>query len=387
MNGISQYKDAVEAIKTAILQSQYEALKSVNRIQLALYFGVGKYLSVKTRKGAWGTGALKTISSQLQRELPGLRGFSATSLKKMRLFYENWNMLDATSSVTTDEIEIAKSSVTTDDLPHDVSNEITARSNEWTFSDIQDFPVEDFFNVPFTHHVEIYSKGQGINQRYYYIHHCAVEHLSVEALVKIIKEDAYQHQSEMPNNFDRTIKASNLARKAVMMFKDNYTLDFINVEQIGERDKIDVDERVIEKEIIKRVKDFIMTFGTDFSFIGNQYHLEVYAEDFFPDLLFFNRALNSMVVVELKDGAFKPSYLGQLMTYIRILDDKVKKPHENPTIGIVLCKNANKDFVEYIIQDYNKPMGVATYKTVDDMPEPLRKALPDTEELKKLLEE
>lgn len=387
MNEISQYRDAVEAIKTAILQSQYEALKSVNRIQLALYFGVGKYLSVKTRKGAWGTGALKTISSQLQRELPGLRGFSATSLKKMRLFYENWNMLDATSSVTTDEFEIAKSSVVTDDVLNDVSNEIIAKSKEWTFSDIQDFPVEDFFNVPFTHHVEIYSKVQDIDQRYYYIHHCAVEHLSVEALVKIIKEDAYQYQSEMPNNFSRTIKASDLARKAVMMFKDNYTLDFINVEQIGERDKIDVDERVIEKEIIKRVKDFIMTFGTDFSFIGNQYHLEVYAEDFFPDLLFFNRALNSMVVVELKNGAFKSSYLGQLMTYIRILDDKVKKAHENPTIGIVLCKNANKDFVEYIIQDYNKPMGVATYKTVDDMPEPLRKALPDTEELKKLLEE
>lgn len=387
MNEISQYRDAVEAIKTAILQSQYEALKSVNRIQLALYFGVGKYLSVKTRKGAWGTGALKTISSQLQRELPGLRGFSATSLKKMRLFYENWNMLDATSSVTTDEFEIAKSSVVTDDVLNDVSNEIIAKSKEWTFSDIQDFPVEDFFNVPFTHHVEIYSKVQDIDQRYYYIHHCAVEHLSVEALVKIIKEDAYQYQSEMPNNFSRTIKASDLARKAVMMFKDNYTLDFINVEQIGERDKIDVDERVIEKEIIKKVKDFIMTFGTDFSFIGNQYHLEVYAEDFFPDLLFFNRALNSMVVVELKNGAFKSSYLGQLMTYIRILDDKVKKAHENPTIGIVLCKNANKDFVEYIIQDYNKPMGVATYKTVDDMPEPLRKALPDTEELKKLLEE
>ena len=387
MNGISQYKDAVEAIKTAILQSQYEALKSVNRIQLALYFGVGKYLSIKTRKGTWGTSALKTISSQLQRELPGLRGFSATSLKKMRLFYENWNMLDATSSVTTDEIEIHKSSVTTDDLPNNAFNEIAANSNVWTFSDIQDFPVEDFFNVPFTHHVEIYSKVQDINQRYYYIHRCAVEHLSVETLVKFIKENAYQHQSEMPNNFGRTIKASDLARKAVMMFKDNYTLDFINVEQIGERDKIDVDERVIEKEIIKRVKDFIMTFGTDFSFIGNQYHLEVYAEDFFPDLLFFNRALNSMVVVELKDGAFKPSYLGQLMTYIRILDDKVKKPHENPTIGIVLCKNANKDFVEYIIQDYNKPMGVATYKTVDDMPEPLRKALPDTEELKKLLGE
>lgn len=128
-----------------------------------------------------------------------------------------------------------------------------------------------------------------------------------------------------------------------------------------------------------------MTFGQDFAFIGNQYHLEVYSEEFFPDLLFFNRELNAMVCVELKTGKFKPSYLGQLAAYLRILDDKVKKAHENPSIGIVLCKEANKQFVEYIVQDYDKPMGVATYTTANDMPESLRRALPDEEQLRKLL--
>ena len=128
-----------------------------------------------------------------------------------------------------------------------------------------------------------------------------------------------------------------------------------------------------------------MTFGNDFAFIGNQYHLEVYGVEHFPDLLFFNRELNAMVCVELKTGTFKSGYLGQLMTYLRILDDHVRKAHENPTIGIVLCKEANREYVEYVIQDYNKPMGVATYTTSSDMPENLRKVLPAIEDLKKLL--
>jgi hypothetical protein len=156
----------------------------------------------------------------------------------------------------------------------------------------------------------------------------------------------------MPNNFDLTIPNAATMRKAVMMFKDSYFLDFINTEQIGERDAADVDERVVEH---------------------------------FPDLLFFNRELNAMVVIELKAGDFKTSYLGQLMGYLTILDDKMRKPHENPSIGIILCKSANREYVEFMIRDYTKPMGVATYKTMADMPEHIRKALPDVEELKKLL--
>lgn len=380
---------AVAEIKDAILQGQYEACKGVNRIQLAVYFGIGKYISQHTRKGVWGTGALETISEQLRRELPGLRGYSATSLKKMRLFYENWIMLDANSSVATDEL---KSIITIADTasgnPSVITDDLGAIDIYHTLMVpvTRDFPVEDFFKVPFTHHVEIY-KNRDLSARYYYIHRTAEEHLSVDDLKKLIKNDAYGHREQMPSNFTKTISNAAMMRKAVMMFKDSYMLDYINVEEIGVRDSIDVDERVVEKEIVNKVKNFIMTIGRDFTFMGNQQLLEVYGIEQFPDLLFFNRELNAMVVIELKTGEFKTSYLGQLMGYLTILDEKIRKPHENPSIGIVLCKSANREYVEFMIRDYSKPMGVATYKTADDMPEKIRKALPDIDALKKLMSE
>ena len=395
MKELTTYGEAVQAIKTAILEGQHEAAKGVNRIQLAVYFGVGRYLSKNTRKRTWGQGALEAISEQLRREMPGLRGFSAINMKLMRLFYEEWQMLDAKPDKEIDDLKSVNSLVATNEFTEINSHGQIIKSQDTdseidvfhaiNVSDLKDFPVEDFFNVPFTHHSRIIGMAKTLEERYYYIHRCAEEHLSVEALKRLIKEDAFHHQHLMPNNFARTLSNAEMARKAVMMFKDEYLLNFINVEEIGERDSEDVDERVVEQQIVKNVKDFIMTFGHDFAFMGNQYHLEAYAEEFFPDLLFFNRELNAMVVVELKTGKFKPSYLGQLTTYLRILDDKVRKPHENPTIGIVLCKSANREFVEYVIQDYDKPMGVATYTTSEEMPERLRKALPDIEDLRRLL--
>lgn len=371
---------------------KYEALKDENRIQLAVYFGIGKYVSRNSRKGTWGTGALEAISERLRKILPGLRGFSAESLKKMRQFYENWTMLDCTpvaqnvnennSVITITELEDESKSVIaiTDsneseiDIYHGMSIPNTA-----------DFPASEFLAVPFTHHSRILAKVKTLAERYYYIRRCAHEHLSVDVVIKLMNEDVFHTQQTVPNNFSKTNMSAKEARKAVMMFKDEYALDFINVEEIGERDSEDIDERVVEQQIVQNIKRFIMTFGSDFAFIGNQYHLEVYGVEHFPDLLFFNRELNAMVCVELKIGNFKSSYLGQLMAYLRILDDHVKKPHENPSIGIVLCKSANREYVEYIIQDYDKPMGVATYTTSVDMPEELRKALPDMDELKKLL--
>ena len=390
-NVIVLYRPAAEIIKTAILQGQYEAAKGVNRIQLAVYFGIGKFVSQNTRKGVWGSGALESISQILRKELPGLKGYSATQLREMRLFYEAWQILDPNSSVMTDESSNqehtqsipANSSVMTDEL-QDTGNQIDIY-HAIQIPNLADFPVEDFFKVPFTHHTLIRAIKSSLEARYYYIHRTAEEHLTTRTLEKLIKDDAYVNQDKIPSNFSLTIPKAELARKAVMMFKDSYLLDFINVEQIGEREAIDVDERVVEQQIVQNVKQFIMTFGRDFTFVGNQYHLEVYGVEHFPDLLFFNRELNALVVVELKTGEFKTSYLGQLMGYLSILDAKVKKPHENPAIGIVLCKEANREFVEFVIRDYNKPMGVATYKTTTDMPEELRKTLPDIEELKKLL--
>jgi hypothetical protein len=371
MNSLVSYDNAVKTIKTAILQGQYEAAKDVNRVQLVLYFAIGKYLSQHTRNRSWGEGALAAISEQLRKELPGLRGFSETQMKDMRRFYEAWEILDINSTVATVEL------LTTD-------NEIDI-FHTMQVSNVAEFPVEDFFKVPFTHHSIIISGTKDVQERYYYIHRIAEEHLGIRKLRQLIKEDAYKSQGYMPSNFARTINDPIEARRAVEMFKDEYLLDFINVEEIGQRESIDVDERVVEQKIVQNIKNFIMTFGRDFAFIGNQYHLEIYGVEQFPDLLFFNRELNAMVVVELKLVEFKTSYLGQLFGYLQILDDHVRKPHENPSIGIVLCQTANHSYAQYAVRDYTKPMGVATYKTLDDMPEKLRKALPDVNKMIEIL--
>ena len=363
------YNIAVQTIKDAILRSQYQAAKLINREMLSLYYGIGRYISANSREGFWGTGAIRTISEKLRKELPGLKGFSQTNLKYMRIFYEEWSPII--------ESKYSKSSATADEI--DTDSLLPVKSSA-TVDDI-----ERFLNLSFSHHIIILAEEKNIEKRWKYISLAIDNRWDKRFLKAQIKDNAADKYGAISSNFGVTIKDSRDAIKALNMFKDEHLLDFINTEEIGIRDLTDIDERVVEKEIIHNIKKFIMTFGRDFAFVGNQYHLEAFSEDFFPDLLFFNRELNCLVVVELKTGDFKPGYLAQLMTYLRILDDKVRKPHENPSIGIVLCKNANKDFVEYVIQDYAKPMGVATYRISEDMPEKLREALPDVEELKKLL--
>ena len=368
----TKYNEAVQLIKSAILQNQLEAAKAVNQQMLALYSGVGKYVSDNTRHGVWGTGAIEMISDQLRRELPGLRGFGVSNIKNMRQFYEAWS-------------SCINRQPTADDL-QPVDNESILPSNALLHVNRQpmagDLDWHDFFSISFTHHCEILSKTKTLAERAYYIHQAATLHWDKYTLRDNLKADLYHHQSQMPNNFAKTMPSTVHAIKAIAMFKDEYLLDFINVEEIGERDPQDIDERVVENSIIAHVKNFILTFGKDFTFMGNQVHLDKFGHDHYVDLLFFNRELQSLVVFELKKGAFKPAYLGQLAAYIRMLNDDERKSHENPTIGIVLCRDADKTYVEYLLQDYNQPMGVATYQV---MPEQLRKVLPPEEEIKKLL--
>ena len=370
----AELTNAIQAIKGAILQSQQHALAAINQEQLALYYGIGRFVSMNTRNKNWGKGFIEAVSEQLRKELPGLRGFSAASLRKMRTFYEEWQMLSDDSFVETNKlVDIESNSfVGTNELPT-VQFKIDAN-----------FPITAFMNIGFTHHYAIISKVKDVEQRKFYIQFAADTKAKVEDLEQTINDDLYSHQGELPNNFKKTIPDQLQAYRAITMFKDEYLLDFINTEELFIRDK-DRDERVIEQRIVQNVKEFIMTFGKDFTFVGNQYHLEKFGVEEFPDLLFFNRELAALVCVELKDGPFRTSYLGQLAGYLRILDDEVRKPNENPSIGIILCKSANKKFVEYVIQDYDKPMGVATYKTTADMDERLKRLLPPVEELEKLL--
>ena len=371
---VSNYTNAVCTIKQAVLQSQYRAAKLVTGEQLSLYFGIGGYVSANSREGTWGTGAIDRISEQLRRELPGLRGFSASSIKDMRAFYEYWCQYINRQPLAVD-LQITENNTVIDIDSFALQN--------WSPLAVE-INREEFLSVSFSHHIEILHKTKDIQEVLFYIHQTVIHKWDKYDLRDRLKSGLYKLQQSATNNFIQTMPVVN-ARKAIGMFKDEYLLDFINVEEMEVDKPADVDERVVEQAIVRNVKQFIMTFGRDFAYIGNQYHLEIFTNEMFPDLLFFNRELNCMVCVELKTGAFKPGYIGQLHTYMRVLDDKVKKPHENPTIGILLCKSADKAFVEYVISDYNSPMGVATYKTTADMDERMRKSLPDMEEMRKLL--
>lgn len=371
---IQQYKQAVSVIKEAILHSQYRAAKLVTGEELSLNFGIGAYVSHRSRQEKWGTSIIESISEQLRRELPGLRGFSARSIRNMRTFYEYWKQyLIWQPSAAKLQLSINQGNIDINCFSLQKWSPVAAEINR-----------KEFLGISFSHHLEILQKTKDIQEVLFYIHQTVLHKWDKYDLRNRLKEGLYQKQGVAANNFLQTMSVND-ARKAVGMFKDEYLLDYINIEEIEVDKPEDIDERVIEKAIVRNIKKFIMTFGRDFAYIGNQYHLEIFGEELFPDLLFLNRELNCMVVVELKKGAFKPAYIGQLQTYMKVLDDKVRKPHENPTIGILLCKSANKAFVEYVIRDYNHPMGVATYKTAEDMSDELRKALPDMDEMRKLL--
>ena len=374
------YIEAVKAIKQAILQSRYKAALLANSEMLSLYFGVGKYVSQNSRNDFWGTSAIETISNQLQSELPGLRGFSATSIKRMRSFYEEWVAVLNRPLPMDDlqESEKLNRPLATDDLQISINELLTFRP--LSMGESKDDFISDFLKVGFTNHSEILSKTKTLEERIFYIRHCANEFWSVETLKYHLRSHYFEKQGSLPNNFKTTIQPQELRANALMAFKDEYLLDYINIE-----DPDVTDERVIENEIVRNIKKFIMTLGSDFCFIGNQYRLVVEDDEYFIDLLFFNRQLQCLVAIELKRGKFKAEYLGQLNLYLSLLDEYVRRPYENKSIGILLCTEQKKKTVEFALRDFNKPMGVATYKTAEELPEEYRQVFKNLEEIKKLL--
>ena len=382
---IRKYQSAVDIIKTAILQSQARAAKAVNQEQLALYYGIGRYVSANSRKKNWGTGAIETISEQLRKELPGLRGFSARNIKNMRTFFEEWHMIEQyNSAVTTAEITKINTSDNSAVVTADFKDDAEIRQLQ--LANLPNFPLREFLSISFTHHIAILTNAKTYEERVFYMKYADGFKPTVEDLEKVIKQDLYHHQDKMPNNFLTTIPDYKKAYRAIRMFKDEYLLDFINVEELGMHDE-DINESVIESNIVHNVKNFIMTFGRGFSFCGCQVHFDKFGHDHWIDLLFFNRDLNRTVVFELKNGKFKVGYLAQLSAYLRILNDDDRRDHEEAPIGIILCKEADKDYAGYIMQDFRQPMGVATYKTADEMDPELLKALPPKEELQRVFVE
>lgn len=213
-----KYLQAVELIKKAILQSQYNAIRLANQEQLKLYFGIGRYISENSRNVFWGTGAVEIISAQLKNDLPGLMGFGVTSLKNMRKFYEAWGELESKSASALADLQIAE------------KESVGIRQVELPNS--EGFPLGEFLSVPFTQHIRIIEGAKEREERLFYIRLTAMSHLSEKAVIKSIKEDDYHHSGSLPNNFLTTIPDAKSARRALRAFKDEYLLDFINTEEL-----------------------------------------------------------------------------------------------------------------------------------------------------------
>lgn len=336
------YKEFVQDLKRSIIRSKYLAARLANQEQLKLYFQLGQMLSEKITAENWGANVIEQIAADLQQQLPGIKGFSHRNLKKMRQFFDTYGVLVNSPSVTG---------------PLQVS----------------------FYSISFTHHILILEKCKKENERYFYIAQAAEQFWSVRELEYQINARLFKHQGNMPHNFNKTLP-ENLKSKALEVFKDEYLIDFVN---INEED----DEGILENEIVNNIRKFIMSMGKGYSFIGNQYKLEVNNNEFFVDLLFYNRHLQCLVAIELKRKKFKPEYAGQLNFYLNVLDDKVKLPHENPSIGIVLCKQKDNTVVDYAIKSIDKAMSVGTYThyQTDSVPENMKAFLPDAEALRKIL--
>ena len=281
---------AVKIIKTAILRSRYMAARKANVEHLKLYFHVGAYVSANSRNGTWGTGAIAAISEKLSLELPGLRGFSPTNMKNMRIFYEQW-ALDANRQLPTD------------DLKKSLLDEVLPAIRQLPTGELTESDIAAFFSIGFTHHMEILFKCRFQAERWYYIKKTAMEFWNVEELKRRIQARDYATNGKAVNNFALTIPSDRLVSKAVQSFKSEYLLDFVNIVDADD-DKETLDEPEWMMELVAKVRKFIQELGPDFCFMNVKKRFVVGESEFFSDLVFYHRTLKCMVAVELKKGAF-----------------------------------------------------------------------------------
>lgn len=364
------YTQFVEELKKQILQSRYQAARLVNREILFLYFMTGKSLSEKIQKEKWGNSIIETLSEDLQKELPGLRGFSSKNLRNMRQFYETYSPVEIWQSATAKLEKTGKKPIRQSATAKLEKTSSAIKLKKQCINTV-------FTALSFTHHILLINRSKDIRERMFYMEQSAEHQWSVAILQHQLDSNLFKRKGKLLNNFKSTLPQK-LYSHALDAFKDEYLLDFINLNK-------DDSERELENQVVSNIKKFILSLGKGFSYIGNQYRLTAGDDEFFSDLLFYNRILQCLVVIELKSGKFKPEHAGKLNFYLNLLDDKVKLPHENDSIGIILCKEKSNAIVEYAFRNIDKAMGVATYKTSKLLPSRYRKILPDAESLKKLL--
>lgn len=324
----------VKDIKTKIVSSQYEALKAVNKELINLYWDIGKNIVAKQEQFGWGKSVVKNLSAELQKEFVGMKGFSVQNLWNMRQFYLEYNQNEKLQPLVGE--------------------------------------------ISWTKNVAIFQKCKDNLEREFYIKTTIKFGMTKDVLINHIENKSYEKFLINQTNFDNTI-VEKYKHQASLAVKDEYNFDFLD---LGDQ----YSERELEIGLINKIREFLSQMGTDFTFVGNQYRLEVDDEEYFIDILLYHRRLKSLIAIELKIGKFKPEYAGKMNFYLAVLNDTIKLPDENPSIGIIICKEKKRTTVEYALKESNQPIGIATYKLTESLPSDLKGLLPTAKEISERLE-
>ena len=330
----SGYLELLTDIKQRIRTAQYEALRAVNKELIALSWDIGKSIVEKQKKPGWGKSVVEKLARDLQAEFPGINGFSATNLWYMAQFYTEYHG-DEILQPLVGEISWAK-------------------------------------------HIVIISRCKDARERQFYIMATKKFGWSKNVLIHQIENKSYEKYLLNQTNFDKTVPES-IKHQAKLAVKDHYTFDFLELAD-------EHSERQLEDALIKNIRNFLVEMGYSFAFLGNQFKLTVDEEDFFIDLLLFHRELQCLVAIELKIGDFKPEYKGKIEFYLNVLNDTVKLPHENDSIGIIICKNKKRTIVEYALKTSVHPIGVSSYSISPALPDSYKKLLPDAKTIARKLQ-
>ena len=335
MNIDKNYNNFIKELKSKIYSAKSNAILSVNRLMIELYFEIGKEIVSNQEVLGWGKSVVEQMSKDLISEFGEKSGYSSSNLWRMRNFYLSYK----------DNTKLAQ-----------LVREISWGQNIIIFEKCKDDEIKEYY---IKNSIEF-----GWN-RNVLMHHIKTN---------LFDRDKIENKS---NNFEISLPL-HLSELAQDIVKSEYNLEFLEVAK-------DVHERVVENSLIDNIKQFLLELGYGFSFIENQYKLSLGENEYFIDLLFFHRKLNALIAVELKVGIFKPEYAGKMNFYLNLLNDTVKMPHENPSIGIILCTDKDKLEVEYALQNVVQPMGVSTYTVQDTLPKEWDKSLPTKEELEQKL--
>ncbi|KAA0990887.1 PDDEXK nuclease domain-containing protein [Dyadobacter aurulentus] len=330
----NRFSDIIELIHYA----RENAIQSVNTALINLYWLIGQHISSKIEAASWGEKTVDELANYLKVSHPELKGFSRRGLYRMKQFYETY----ASSKILS--------------APPKQGNEKVNEIVSSAMTQFENGGIRDSLltQLSWTHHLILLSRAKTEEEREYYLRLCIQERYSVKQLERQINSGTFERV--MLGNYNHPPALKELKQDLSNVFKDSYILEFLNIPEPHE-------ETTLQKAIISQMKSFILELGRDFLFIGEEYRLQVGNSDFKLDLLFYHRGLQCLVAFELKADKFKPEHLGQLNFYLEALDRDVKKDNENPSIGILLCKDKDSEVVEYALSRNLSPALVAEYKT------------------------